>query len=267
MGVVYAMTRRRVPPDMASRAPAKRQAAIEALGLLGYAMLGQIGGWLLGPALGYRPFSFHIAGTLFGCSTPASPGEVWTWMSYNFVVFAAAPYLWFRRRYSAEALNLKSAARAADLRLIIVIAVLESAFELSAFPGLLKLSPQTIAVAAPLTFIIFLLGTVLPTMVLIYAILLPRYLRLTGSPIVTVFLGGLTYAAMHLVEGWSMFDSPRDAALSLIFVFLTYVGPGMFKSFVTLRTGNAWVHAIGYHAIAPHTVVDTPMIAKVFAIR
>jgi len=31
-------------------------------------------------------------------------------------------------------------------------------------------------------------------------------------------LGGLTYAAMHLVEGWSVFDTPRDAALSLIFV-------------------------------------------------
>ena len=46
-----------------------------------------------------------------------------------------------------------------------------------------------------------------------------------------------------------------------------YVGPGMFKSFVTLRTGNAWVHALGYHAIAPHTLVDTPMFAKIFGIR
>jgi hypothetical protein len=55
--------------------------------------------------------------------------------------------------------------------------------------------------------------------------------------------------------------------LILIFVFLTYTGPGMFKTFVTLRTGNAWVHALGYHAIAPHVVVDAPMIAKVFGIR
>jgi len=31
-----------------------------------------------------------------------------------------------------------------------------------------------------------------------------------------VLLGGLTYAAMHIVEGWSTFDSPRNAALSLI---------------------------------------------------
>jgi hypothetical protein len=71
---------------------------------------------------------------------------------------------------------------------------------------------------------------------------------------------------MHLVEGWTMFTTPRDSALSLIFVFMTYIGPGMFKSFVTLRTGNAWVHAIAYHAIAPHVIVDTSGIAKIFGI-
>jgi hypothetical protein len=103
-------------------------------------------------------------------------------------------------------------------------------------------------------------------MVLIYSILLPRYLKLTGSTISTVLLGGITYAAMHIVEGWSAFDSPRDTTLSLIFVLLTYVGPGMMKSVLTLRTGNAWVHAISYHAIAPHVIVDTPLVVKVFGI-
>jgi hypothetical protein len=103
-------------------------------------------------------------------------------------------------------------------------------------------------------------------MVLIYSILLPRYLKLTGSTISTVLLGGVTYAAMHIVEGWSAFDSPRDTALSLIFVLLTYVGPGMMKSVLTLRTGNAWVHAISYHAIAPHVIVDTPLVVNVFGI-
>ncbi|MGD0191444.1 MAG: hypothetical protein ABSD74_11950 [Rhizomicrobium sp.] len=266
MGVVYAMTRKRIVPDMAARSPAKRVAFLEVLGLLAYAMLGQAGGWLLGPALGYRPFSFHIAGTLFGCSTLASPGEVWTWMSYNFAVFAVAPYLWFRRRYSATDLNLKSTAPGADVLLILVIAIVESAWELANFHDIFKLGPHVLATAVPLTFFIFFLGTVLPTMILIYAILLPRYLRLTGSPIVTVLLGGLTYALMHLVEGWSNFSTPRDTALSILFVFLSYIGPGMFKSFVTLRTGNAWVHALGYHAIAPHTIVDTPMFAKIFGI-
>ena len=267
MGVVYWLTRKRAIPDLAARTPARAVAARETAALLAYAMLGQAGGWLVGPALGYRPFSFHIAGTLFGCSTLASPGEVWTWMGYNFVVFAVAPYLWFRRRYSAEQLNLTWAAPRSDLILIVVIAAIESAFELTAFPGILKLTPHQLALAAPLSFLVYFLGTVLPTMVLIYAILLPRYLRLTGSVTATVLLGGLTYALMHLVEGWSLFATPKDAALSLIMVFLSYVGPGMFKSFVTLRTGNAWVHALGYHAFAPHVVADAPMIAKVFAIH
>ena len=28
-----------------------------------------------------------------------------------------------------------------------------------------------------------------------------------------------------------------------------------------------WIHAIAYHAIAPHVVVDAPLIARTFAIR
>lgn len=266
MGIVMVVVRGRIAPDITARAPAKAIAAAEVFGLVVYAMAGQAGGWLLGPSLGYRPFSFHIAGTLFGCSTLPAPGEIWTWMSYNFIVFAFIPYFWFRRRYSALQLNLKSVAPRADLALILVIAICESAFELTAFPGILRLDTAVIARAAPIAFTVFFFGTVLPTMVLIYAILLPRYLKLTGSPTVTLLLGGISYAMMHLVEGWSNFSTPRDGALSLTFVFLTYFGPGLFKSFVTLRTGNAWVHALGYHAIAPHVVIDTPLIAKAFGV-
>jgi hypothetical protein len=235
--------------------------------LLGYAGLGQVGGWIVGPALGYPPFSFHIAGTVVGCSVPPSVGNLWTWAIYNFVVFAAVPYLWFRRRYSATDLNLRSTNRGNDLLVIVVVGVIEGLVELSTFPGFFKMSAHQMLIATPLSFGVFMIGTVLPTMVLIQAILVPRYLKLTGSFATTVILGGLTYAVMHLVEGWSVFNTPRDTALSLIFVGLQYFGPGMIKTVMTLRTGNAWVHAIGYHAIAPHVVVDTPLIAKVFAIR
>jgi hypothetical protein len=252
---------------MAARAPGRALAARETALLLGYAALGQVGGWLLGPALGYRPFSFHIAGTLVGCSVPPSIGEVWTWAIYNFVVFAAVPYLWFRARYSATQLNLRSTNRWNDVLVIVVVAIIEGVVELSAFPGIFRMTARQLLIAAPLSFFVFFIGTVLPTMVLIYAILVPRYLKLTGSFAATVLLGGLTYAAMHLVEGWSVFTTPRDIALSLLFVALQYFGPGMIKTFITLRTGNAWVHAIGYHAVAPHVIVDAPLMAKVFGIR
>src|SRR6516162_4610626 len=68
MAVVYALTSRREIPDIAARAPERRQAARETVWLISYAALGQAGGWIVGPAFGYRPFSFHIAGTLVGCS-------------------------------------------------------------------------------------------------------------------------------------------------------------------------------------------------------
>lgn len=268
MGVVYWLTRKRALPDIAARAPAQAIAARETFGLLGYAAVGQVGGWIVGPALGYRPFSFHIAGTLFGCSRPAAPGEIWTWAIYNFVVFAVLPYLWFRRRYDAAQLNLRSTSRRNDLAVIVVVCLIEGAFEFGVLDaGILRLNSHQLLMGAPLTFLLFFIGTVLPTMVLIYAILIPRYLKLTGSATTTVLLGGLTYALMHVVEGWSAFDTPRDAALSLIFVVLGYLGPGMIKAFVTLRTGNAWVHALGYHAVAPHVIIDTPLIVQAFGIR
>jgi hypothetical protein len=81
-----------------------------------------------------------------------------------------------------------------------------------------------------------------------------------------VLLGGLTYALMHIVERWSAFDTPRDTVLSLIFVVIGYLGPGMIKSYITLRTGNAWVHALAYHIVAPHVIIDTPLIVRAFGI-
>jgi hypothetical protein len=267
MMVTFLLTSARAIPDMAARAPERCVAMRETVGLLAYAFLGQVGGWLLGPALGYRPFSFHIAGTVFGCSFPPARAEVGVWALYNFLVFAVVPYVYFRRRYTNTELNLRSTNRRNDALVICVILILESAVELAMFDNnILTLNLHQAIVGAPLTFIIFFVGTVLPTMVLIYAILLPRYLKLTGSTISTVLLGGLTYAAMHIVEGWSTFNSPRNVALSLIFVLFQYFGPGMIKSVLTLRTGNAWVHALSYHAVAPHVLIDTPLMVKIFAV-
>jgi hypothetical protein len=267
MLLTFLLTRKRAIPDMVTRTPARPAAWRETVLVLGYAVLGQVGGWILGPALGYRPFSFHIAGTVFDCSATPQRAEVWLWALYNFLVFAVLPYAYFRRRYTNTELNLRSSNRRNDALLICVVLAVESAFELAVFDNnLFRLTAHQILLGAPLTFFVFFIGTVLPTMVLIYAILLPRYLRLTGSAITATLLAGLTYAAMHLVEGWSAFDSPRHIALSLLFVLLQYFGPGMIKSVLTLRTGNAWVHAFGYHAVAPHVLIDAPLMVKIFGI-
>jgi hypothetical protein len=83
-------------------------------------------------------------------------------------------------------------------------------------------------------------------------------------------IGNIMIACERLFGGASsavlVFATPQDTVLSLIFVPLTYFGPGMFKSFVTLRTGNDWVHALGDHAVAPRALVDTPLIVKALGI-
>lgn len=267
MMIVYALTRRRPPVRMAERAPAGRRLRAETYGLLAYGAALSVGGLLLGHALGYHAISFHLDGTLFGTTQTVTPAETFVWAAYNVVGYALLPYLWFRRRYSSTQLNLKSANRRGDLLVIVVVLVLEGTFQLTlGSHAILELAPRQIAIGAPLTFGLYFLGTVLPTMVFVYAILLPRLLRLSGSVPATVVLGGLTYAGLHFFDGWTVFATPRDAALSVAFVLLTYAVPGMFKSYITLRTGNAWAHVWAYHAIAPHTLMDTPLIVKIFHI-
>jgi hypothetical protein len=120
MAVVAIRTRRRASPDLAARAAARSQAKLETICLISYAAVGQIGGWFIGPALGYAPFSFHLAGTLVGCD----PAPRWCGLDlgiYNFVVFAVAPYLWFRSRYSAMDINLRSTNRTNDVLVIVVV--------------------------------------------------------------------------------------------------------------------------------------------------
>jgi xanthosine utilization system XapX-like protein len=268
MGVVYGLTRKRVAPNLAARAPARAIARRETLLLLTYGALGQLGGFVLGRALGWHAISFHLAGTLYGTHDLARPAEVFVWVGYNFIVYAVAPFFFFRRRYSAEALNLTSLNRRNDTVVIVVVLVLEALVELVASSAaILQLRPHQLLLGAPLTFMVYFAGTVLPTMIFVYAILIPRYRKLSGSAAATVLLGGLTYALLHCFDAWMVFASPGDTALSMIFLLFTYFGPGMFKTVLTLRTGNAWVHVWAYHAFVPHVLGDTPLLVKIFHIR
>ena len=268
MAVVFGLTRRRVIPDIAARSPDVATARREVLLLVAYGVLCQIGGYLLGSALGWHPLGFHLVGTIYGTHDHVATGEVVTWAVYNFVAYAVLPFAFFRRRYSAEQLNLRSSDRRNDVLVIVVILIIESLVEFAALgTGLFELGGKQLLLGVPATFALYFLGTVMPTMIFVYCILLPRFLRLTGSVATTVILGGLTYALLHAIEGWTAFDTATNAVLSVAFILFQYFGPGMIKTVLTLRTGNAWVHVWAYHAFAPHVIVDTPTMVKILPIR
>ena len=267
LGVIYLVTRRRTPPDMAARAPDSATAWRETLGLLVYGAVVLSLGQLVGRHFGGEGIGLHLNGSLFGPTRTLAPSEVYLWAAYNFILLALLPYIVFRMRgYSPAALNLKSSNLKNDTLLIFVVLALESVADLS-MSGFLGLTPRQMILGGSLSFVVHLFGTGLPVMVFIYCILMPRYARLSGSLVTTTLLGAFSYAAIHIFEYWTVYDSPAHSALSLFFVFLTFFSPGLVKSFLTVRTGNAWVHLWGYHAIAPHVTMDTPIIVKIFGIR
>ena len=267
MAITYFLTRRRVLPDVAARAPEPAVARREVLLLWLYAAAVLLVGRWLGLHFFGEGIGLHLNGSLFGHTREVSPREVWAWAAYNFLFLAIIPYAVFRARgYSREALNLKSNNLKNDTLVILVIMAIGVAFDLAG-GGFLKLSAHQMLFGGALTFFTHLLGTGLPVMVFIYAILFPRYLKLTSSAAATVILGALSYAALHIFEYWTLYDSLPHALLSIIFVGLTFFPPGLMKSYLTLRTANAWVHLWGYHAITPHVTADTPMLVHIFNIQ
>lgn len=268
IALTYWLTRKRSLPHLADRAPERAVAARETFLLLLYGAGGLGLGFVLARLAGWHPFGFHLAGSIYGTHDHVSPAESLSWATYNLLVYAVIPLLFFRRRYSAEALNLRSGNRRADAVLIGVILLIESLVQIAVLaPGIFELTAGQLVFGVPLTFTLYFAGTVLPAMIFIYAILVPRFLRLTGSAVATVVLGGLTYTALHIWDAWTVFSSPGTAVLSVVFLLLTYFAPGMLKTVLTLRTGNAWVHVWAYHALAPHTLIDAPHMVHVFGLK
>jgi hypothetical protein len=270
IGLVVWLTRRREIPDIAARLPAPPVVRRETAVMIAYGAAALGGGIALGLALGMDPISFHLSGTLFGHHEHdlTTVSGAFVWAGYNLTAYAAIPFAIFRRRTSSESMLLTSSNHRNDGLVIVVVLLVESLIQAAALSSaVFDLSPRQLVLGAPLTFTLYLVGTVLPTLVFVQAILVPRYLALTRSVPAAVILGGLTYAALHVPEAWMTLDSPRNVTLSLIFVIFVYFGPGMVKATLTLRTGNAWVHAWAYHAIAPHTLIDTPLIVRIFGIR
>lgn len=234
--------------------------SLETAGLLVYAAVVTAGGLLLGQAAGEHAISLHLPGTIHGLHGDTLAARwVALWAGYNLLLWAVVPYVLMRRLgYSTTQLGLRSSDRRGDVALIVAVLALESAIELTLVSGeLFALTPAQLALGVPFAIVVNLLGTVLPVMVFIYAVLLPRLARLTGSTTTTVLLGAAAYALIHLFESWAVWDGLQLGAISLLMLFLQYMGPGLVKSVLTVRTGNAWVHVWAYHAVAPHVTLDT----------
>lgn len=266
LAVTYAITRNRRAPDLASRAPERSVARSEILMLLAYGFAMLVLGQFIGRAFWGEGIGFHLHGSLFGATVDVTGDQVLAWVAYNFLAYAVIPYLFFRRRgYDHDAMNLRSSNRKNDIKVVLAIVALGVPVDLLN-GNLFDLTGQQLLIGVPVSLGVHLFGTALPTLMFL-TIVLPRYLKLTESVTTTVILGGLTYAGLHIFEYWAGYDSLTNSALSLTLVFLQFFVPGVIKSFLTLRTGNAWVHLWGYHVISPHLAGDTPIIVKYFGIK
>jgi hypothetical protein len=266
MGVVQVIARRRPFPDMAARSPERGMAAREVVWLwvYGAAVIG-FGQWL-GLRLFGEGIGLHLNGSLTGGTRVQSPAEVMTWVAYNGVLLAGIPYVVFRwRGYSREQLNLRSANWRNDALIVLVVLLVGCGLEMRG-PNIFQLTRHQQVVGGALSFVVHLFGTDLPVMIFIYAILVPRYCRLFSSA-VAYLLGAASYPAMHVFESWTSYGTPMHGLLSVLVVFLTFFPAGLMKSFLTMRTGNAWVHLWAFHAITPHVMVDTRLVVKDFGIR
>jgi hypothetical protein len=266
IGVVALLTRRRPMLDLAQRAPERSTALRETVWLWVYGAAVLVVGRILGLHLFGDGIALHLNGSLVGATRVQSPGEVFTWAAYNGILLALIPYVVFRLRgYSHEQLNLQSSNLKNDTLVILVVLAIGIALDLTG-PNILQLTRHQQIVGGSLSFALHLFGTDLPIMIFIYAILLPRYFKLV-SPMTAFLLGAASYPAMHVFESWARYDSLEHSVLSVVLVFLTFFPAGLMKSFLTFRTGNAWVHLWAFHAISPHVTVDTRLIVRDFNIH
>jgi len=264
-GLVFLLTRRRAWPDLAQRAPERSIALRETIGVWVYVAIVLLAGRWVGFHTFGAGIAMHLNGSLVGATRIQSPHEVYLWAAYNFTLLALVPYIVFRMRgYSREQLNLRSANWKNDTLVILVVLAIGCLMDLRG-PNILQFTPHQRVVGGLLSFVVHLFLTDLPVMIVIYGILLPRYARIV-SPATAFLLGAASYPAIHIFETFTRYDSFHNSLVSAIFVFLFFFPPGVMKSFLTMRTGNAWVHMWGFHAISPHVTVDTRLIVKDFGI-
>ena len=256
--VAYLLTRKRTYVNVEERFPdAKiRQVKNETLGLIIWGALA------LGLGKGVFDLGLHLHGSIFGVQDQYSidTQEIFTWVTYNFTMFALIPYVAFRYLgYSNYQFFLVSQNRKNDLLIILAYLAIQLPIDfLYTNFALVEYSADQLAIAIPFYFFIHFFGTALPIMIYLQSLLLPRIYLLSKSYIQTIMFSGLAYASLHLFEYWTNYQTLKTAIISVVFVFLQFFGPGLVKGYLTMRTGNAWVHVWAYHVITPHLSSDTP---------
>ena len=261
------ITRRRAMPDLAAGAPGRSVALRETVGLVIYGAIVLVVGRVVGIHYFGAGIAMHLNGSLVGATRVQSPAEVYTWATFNGILLGLVPYIVFRMRgYSNQQLNLKSSNLKSDVIVIAVVLAIGCFMDFALDGNFMRLTRHQQFVGGLMSFVLHLFGTDLPVMIFIYSILMPRYAKLT-APVTAFLLGAASYPAIHVFEAWTRYDSLEHSALSVIVVFLIFFPPGVMKSYLTLRTGNAWVHVWGFHAISPHVTVDTRLIVRDFDIR
>ena len=203
-GLVFLLTRRRPWPELAQRAPERSIALRETLAVWVYAAVVLLAGRWLGFHTFGEGIAMHLNGSLVGATRIQSPHEVYLWSAYNFTLLALVPYIIFRMRgYSREQLNLRSANWKNDTLVILVVLAIGCLMDLTG-PSILQLTPHQRVAGGLLSFVVHLFLTDLPVMILIYAILLPRYARLVspatafllGAPVIRQFTSSKPLPAM-----------------------------------------------------------------------
>ncbi|MEM7332520.1 MAG: hypothetical protein AAF490_10540 [Chloroflexota bacterium] len=257
--IIYLITRNRTLPDFVARSPA-RDKAVQDLVIFGlYYFVAIIG--LASFGITYHPPDLLAEGVNFGAQ------DMINWMTINFIFYGAIPYLFFRWRGSSNIdLGLAGNNWSLDIWPLLAIGGIDAFFAITT-RGFLSLTPSQMVSAVPLTLIMYGLGAGIPIVIMTQAIVAPRIMMLTNSPITTVIVLTFTYAMFSSTDGGIVFESGGHAFYVILFWVTRNMGPGLVKAMLTVRTGNSWLHMIAFHVVSFHIWADAPTVAFLFGLQ
>lgn len=182
------------------------------------------------------------------------------WASYNFVVYAFLPLVFFMgvRGYSARELLLGFP----KPRVFVPFAVIAGVVGVVPF---ITSEFWTVPVLGHLlTLVLYGLGTLLPVAIFTQALIAPRLAVLARSWVTGAVLAGSVYMLFNLNEYFVEWSSAPDIGLSLTWLLAGDLFWGIIKAVSTLALGNAWMHIFTTHTLH---LADAPLVARVFGAR